>query len=185
MYTHSIDHVDPIWTRGDVMPQYFLQIILGTPDFFVLYFWSWSQLPLALNPCNVYWSWPHWPLALNPCNVFIHFWFGWWFVECLMPSHYLNQCYSIFIWTIGTNVSEILIAIYTFSLKKMHFNIYSRKWRPSWLGPSVLNVITISSFTLPETDGLALTHWDREKRTPFRRRHFQTHFLEWKYSIFD
>ena len=25
-----------------------------------------------------------------------------------------------------------------------------------------------------------LTHWGREKWTPFRRRHFQMHFLEWK-----
>ena len=25
-----------------------------------------------------------------------------------------------------------------------------------------------------------LTHWGRDKWTPFRRRHFQMHFLEWK-----
>ena len=25
-----------------------------------------------------------------------------------------------------------------------------------------------------------LTHWGRDKWTPFRRRHFQVHFLEWK-----
>ena len=30
-----------------------------------------------------------------------------------------------------------------------------------------------------------LTHWGREKWTPFSRRHFQMHFLEWKCLIFD
>ena len=27
---------------------------------------------------------------------------------------------------------------------------------------------------------LSLTHWGRDKLRPFRRRHFQMHFLEWK-----
>ena len=35
---------------------------------------------------------------------------------------------------LGTNVSEILIEIYTFSLKKMHLKMSSGKWRPSCLG---------------------------------------------------
>ena len=30
-----------------------------------------------------------------------------------------------------------------------------------------------------------LTHWGRDKWTPFRRRHFQMHFLEWKCINFD
>ena len=30
-----------------------------------------------------------------------------------------------------------------------------------------------------------LTHWGRGKWTPFRRRHFQMHFLEWKYLNSD
>ena len=30
-----------------------------------------------------------------------------------------------------------------------------------------------------------LTHWGRDKWTPFRRRHFQMHFLEWKYLNSD
>ena len=32
---------------------------------------------------------------------------------------------------------------------------------------------------------LILTHWGRDKWTPFRRRHFQMHFLEWKCLNFD
>ena len=39
----------------------------------------------------------------------------------------------------GTNFSEILIGIQTFSLKKMHLKMASAKWRPFCLG---LNVLT-------------------------------------------
>ena len=50
------------------------------------------------------------------------------------------------IWTIGmlltgslgTNFSEILIGIQTFSFKKMHLKMSSAKWRPSCLGLNVL-----------------------------------------------
>ena len=41
---------------------------------------------------------------------------------------------------LGTNFSEILIAIYTFSFEKMHLKMSSGKWRPSCLG---LNVLTV------------------------------------------
>ena len=37
---------------------------------------------------------------------------------------------SIINWTLGTNFSEILIKILTFSFKKMHFKVSSTKWRP-------------------------------------------------------
>ena len=30
---------------------------------------------------------------------------------------------------------------------------------------------------------ILITHWGRDKWTPFRRRHFQVHFLEWKWWI--
>ena len=52
------------------------------------------------------------------------------------------------IWTIagilligplGTNFSEILIGIQTFSFKKMHLKMSSAKWRPSCLSLNVLN----------------------------------------------
>ena len=38
----------------------------------------------------------------------------------------------------GTNFSEILIEIYTFSFKKMHLKGSSAKWRPFCLGLNVL-----------------------------------------------
>ena len=40
---------------------------------------------------------------------------------------------------LGTNFSEIWIAIETFSFKKMHLKIPSAKWRPFCLGLNVLN----------------------------------------------
>ena len=55
---------------------------------------------------------------------------------------------QVIIWTnagimligaLGTNFSEILIEIYTFSLKKMHLKGSSGKWRPYCLGLNVLN----------------------------------------------
>ena len=39
---------------------------------------------------------------------------------------------------LGTNFSEILIEIYTFSFRKMHLKMSSGKWRPSCLGFNVL-----------------------------------------------
>ena len=39
----------------------------------------------------------------------------------------------------GTNVSEILSRIQTFSLKKMHLKMSSAKWRPCCLGLNVLS----------------------------------------------
>ena len=38
----------------------------------------------------------------------------------------------------GTNFSEILSEIHTFSFKKMHLKTSSAKWRPFCLGPNVL-----------------------------------------------
>ena len=38
---------------------------------------------------------------------------------------------------LGTNLSEILSEIHTFSLKKMHLKMSSAKWRPFCLGLNV------------------------------------------------
>ena len=51
---------------------------------------------------------------------------------------------DIIIGPLGTNFSEILIGIQTFSFKKMHLKMPSAKWRPFSLG---LNVLTQSSIT--------------------------------------
>ena len=46
---------------------------------------------------------------------------------------------------LGTNFSEIVIEIHTFSFKKIHLKMSSGKWRPFCLG---LNVLNVSIFTL-------------------------------------
>ena len=50
----------------------------------------------------------------------------------LPPGDYLNQCWNIVDGTsaLGSNYSEILIEIYTFSLKKMHLKTSSGKCLP-------------------------------------------------------
>ena len=40
----------------------------------------------------------------------------------------------LIIWRLGTNFSEIIIEIDTFSLKKIHLKMSSGKWRPFYLG---------------------------------------------------
>ena len=44
---------------------------------------------------------------------------------------------------LGTNFNEILIEIYTFSLKKMHLKMPFGKWQPFYLDLNVLNIIPI------------------------------------------
>ena len=46
---------------------------------------------------------------------------------------------------LGTNFSEILIEIYTFSFKKMRFKLSSGKWRTFCLG---LNVLTLDAWMI-------------------------------------
>ena len=45
---------------------------------------------------------------------------------------------KLLIGPLGTNFSEILIEIYTFSFKRMHLKMPSAKWRPFCLGLNVL-----------------------------------------------
>ena len=56
----------------------------------------------------------------------------------------------LFIESLGTNYSEILIRIHTFSFKKMHLKMSSAKWRPCCLGLNVLN----ENAVLNETHGV-------------------------------
>ena len=68
---------------------------------------------------------------------------------------------------LGTNFSEILIAILAFSFKEMHLKVSSAKRRPFCLN---LNV---------------LTHLAQNKMTVFRRRNFEMHFRELNVLYFN
>ena len=47
----------------------------------------------------------------------------------------------LLIGTLGTNFSEVLIKLHSFSFKKMHMKMSSGKWRPSCLGLNMLNTV--------------------------------------------
>ena len=61
------------------------------------------------------------------------------------PNHYLNEWWNIVIGPLGTNFSEILSEINTFSFKKMHLKTSSVKWRPFCLGFNVLRSVLVDS----------------------------------------
>ena len=50
-----------------------------------------------------------------------------------------NNAGILLIWTLGTNFSDFLIKIYTFSFKKIHLKMSSAKWWPFCLGLNVLS----------------------------------------------
>ena len=67
------------------------------------------------------------------------------------PALAPDRCHAI-IWTnagilligpLGTNISEIIIEIHTFTFKKMHFETSSGKWRPFCIG---LNLLMLDEF---------------------------------------
>ena len=63
---------------------------------------------------------------------------------------------------LGTNLSEILSKIHTFSFKKMHLKTSSVKWRPFWLGLNVLMITSGITWQRGQWRSVYLTHWDRE-----------------------
>ena len=71
-------------------------------------------------------------------------WFRKRLVAWTAPSHYLNQCWNIVNWALGTNFSEILIEIQTFSLKKIRLKMSSAKCCSFRLGLNVLKGEVIS-----------------------------------------
>ena len=72
---------------------------------------------------------------------------------------------------------------------------HGKKWTDDeQLMPTVENIIVLTWLWLIHTDlsrlvkqrhCTELTHWGRDKWTPFRRRHFQAYFLEWKWLNSD
>ena len=86
---------------------------------------------------------------------------------------------------LGTNFSEMLIEIHTFSFKKIHLKMSSGKWRPFCLGLNVLTIhhsvlLTLQYIPYWSAAGYFNTLRPKQNGTPFRIRHFQMHFLEWK-----
>ena len=61
----------------------------------------------------------------------------------------------LLIGTLGTNFSEIIGEIHTFSFKEMHLKMSSAKWRPFSLGLNVLN----PQMTFPYTYRVRICSW--------------------------
>ena len=80
----------------------------------------------------------------------------------------------LFIGPLGTNFSEILIEIYTFSFKKMVSKVSSGKWRPSCLG---LNVLTCW-FNVHHSQWYH-RHWDYHTMHGFLSRGFYSASWTW------
>ena len=58
---------------------------------------------------------------------------------------------------LGTNFSEILIEIHTFSFKKMHLKMASAKWRPFCLCLNVLNMLKPEDAYMHQWNGPSLS----------------------------
>ena len=69
----------------------------------------------------------------------------------------------LLIQTLGTNLSDFLCEIRSFSFKKMQLKMSSRKWRLSCLGLNVLNPWKPCSQTHISSGLNELTHWGRDK----------------------
>ena len=94
---------------------------------------------------------------------------------------FLTNTGILLIWNLGTNFSEILSEIQTFSFKKRHLKISSAKWRPFCIGLNVLNYLLSAHFYAPghNISWLVTGTWAECWR------HFQMHFIEWKLVYFD
>ena len=79
-----------------------------------------------------------------PSAAYMHQWTGSALVQ-IMACRLVRQALiwtnagTLLIWPLGTNFSEMLMEIQTFSFKKMHLKVLSAKWRQFCPG---LNVLT-------------------------------------------
>ena len=62
----------------------------------------------------------------------------WWLSPGRQQAIIWTNAAILLIGPLGTNFTEILLEIYTFLLKKIHFKMSFGKWRPSCLGLNVL-----------------------------------------------
>ena len=66
---------------------------------------------------------------------------------------------------LGSNISEMLIEIHTFSFKKIHLKMSSGKWRPFRLGLNVIN----ASYLIIEINNVIVLLWDHHFMMTIRK----------------
>ena len=114
-----------------------LRLYMSAESF--LYFWSIWKIARYLDFHWVQATLPHWRRATHRCVsklTIIGSYNG------LSPGQRQAIAWTndgvLLIAPLGTNFSEIVSKIHTFSLKKMHLKTSSAKWRPFCLGLNVL-----------------------------------------------
>ena len=91
-------------------------------------------------------------------------------------NHYLSQCWPRFMSPYVITRPQWVDSIIKIKESITKLCVYFQERSPD-------DVMTWKCF--PQLTGSLLTHWGQDKLTPFRRRHFQRHFLEWKCYNFD
>ena len=80
----------------------------------------------------------------------------------------------LLIWTLGTNFSEMISEIHTFSFKKMHFRMSSVKWQQIGFGLNELNSVWPLKF---------IVHADQWLFTAFLKCWIQVLDIPWEYIL--
>ena len=92
---------------------------------------------------SITWILTHLPLVPHIyVGELSHHWFRKWPVACTAPSHYLNQCCHIVIYSPRNIFQWNSFEIQIFSFKKMPLNLSSAKWRPFYPGGDKLIIVT-------------------------------------------
>ena len=149
--------------------------------------------------CSTYVSLTQWGRQTHICVTKLsHHWFILWLVAW-SPSHYLTQCWNIVNWTLSNKLQwnpnrNSYIFIHKNAFENVICEMASSLFRRQCVN-TILSFMCHRNHTIwldfeniliiTNRQMLVLTHWGRDNWTPFRRRHFQMHFLEWKYINFD
>ena len=93
----------------------------------------------------------------------------------------------LFIGPLGTNFSEILIEILTFSFQKMRLKVSSEKWRPFCLGLNVIMAFRLFG-TKPLSESMMayrkLESWEQASvKSKLKYRGFHSRKCLWKYRL--
>ena len=94
---------------------------------------------------------------------------------------------------LGTNFSEILIGIQTFSFRKMHLKISSAKWRPFCLGLNELmlqimacHLFSAKPLSEPVLPNLSIRPWGTYfSEIYFKSKSFHSRKCTWKYRLWN
>ena len=159
------------------------QSIIWTNAGILLTHWGWDKMDgISQTTFPNAFSWMkmyefrlrfHWILFPRVKLTISQHWFRSWLGAGQATSHVLNQWWLVY-WRIyaslglivlirplhvGTKFSETVIEIHSFSLRKMHLEISSVKWRPFCRG---LNVsIHVNKMSPTSSDAMEFTEWNK------------------------